>query len=111
MKKMKMAPWSAGAALAEFAGFLIATGQSGPAKPAGANWIDYGGSPDSMQYSALKQINKSNISQLELAWFLPTPGPNVAFNPVVVDGVMYVLGNRAIMAIDAVTGKQIWSHP
>ena len=37
-------------------------------------WSDYGGSADSMQYSALKQIDKWNVSRLELAWFYPVPG-------------------------------------
>ncbi len=37
-------------------------------------------------------------------------GP-LGFNPVVVDNVMYVFGpNTAIVALDAATGKQIWSH-
>src|SRR5580700_692210 len=59
-------------------------------------WSDYGGSSDSMQYSALKQINKSNVSHLELAWSYLAPGPSgrFGFNPIVVDGVMYVLGSE-----------------
>ena len=32
-------------------------------------WSEYGGSLDSAQYSALKQINKSNVTQLEQIWF------------------------------------------
>ena len=49
-------------------------------------WKDYGGSADSMQYSALKQVNKSNVKGMELAWFAPAPGPNgrFAFSPLVV---------------------------
>ena len=42
------------------------------------------------------------------------PGPNgrFAFNPLVVDGVMYVVGkDSAIVALDAATGKQVWTHP
>jgi quinoprotein glucose dehydrogenase len=76
-------------------------------------WHNYGGSVDSMQYSALRQINKNNVKQLELAWFYPVPDRtgNFGFNPVVVDGVMYVLGNKnAIVALDAATGKQMWEH-
>src|SRR3954467_14523708 len=75
-------------------------------------WKDYAGSADGMQYSALKQLTKANAAQLAPAWFLPAPGPASAFNPVVVDGVLYALGaNRAIVAVDAATGKPIWSHP
>lgn len=74
---------------------------------------DYGGSPDSMQYSALKQIDKANVARLEQAWFFPVPDRkgNFGFNPIVVDGVIYVLGpSNAIVALDAASGRQIWSH-
>jgi glucose dehydrogenase len=40
-----------------------------------SSWSDYGGSPDSMGYSSAKQINKTNVTQLKLAWFVPAPGP------------------------------------
>jgi quinoprotein glucose dehydrogenase len=68
---------------------------------------------DSAQYSALKQINKSNVKQLELMWFYPAGnnGAEFGFNPIVIDGLMYVLGkNGAITALDAVTGKEVWVH-
>jgi quinoprotein glucose dehydrogenase len=79
-----------------------------------STWSDYGGTADSMQYSALKHINKNNVKQVEQAWFYAAPGPNgrFAFSPLVVDGVMYVVGkDSAIVALDATTGKQIWTHP
>jgi quinoprotein glucose dehydrogenase len=66
-----------------------------------------------MQYSSLRQINKGNVGRLELAWFYPVPDRkgNFGFNPVVVDNMMYVLGARsAIVALDIVTGRPIWSH-
>jgi len=77
-------------------------------------WSDYAGSSDSMQYSALKLIHKSNVAQMELAWFSPAPGPagRFAFSPLVVDGVMYVVGKDSVItALDAATGKQMWTHP
>jgi quinoprotein glucose dehydrogenase len=95
-------------------GFLIANGASVPKKQAYSTWSDYGGAADSMQYSALKQINKTNVSRLEQAWFYPVPGRTgrFGFNPLIVDGVMYVLGKSdSITALEAVTGKEIWSHP
>ena len=75
-------------------------------------WSDYGGAPDAAQYSALAQINRSNVSQLEVAWTYSTGDDHrYFFNPVVVDGVMYVLAkNNSIVALDAVTGKVIWTH-
>jgi len=66
-----------------------------------------------MQYSALTQIDKKNVGRLEQAWFFAVPDRkgNFGFNPIVVDGVMYVLGPaNAIVALDAMTGKTIWSH-
>jgi quinoprotein glucose dehydrogenase len=78
------------------------------------SWSDYGGSPDSMQYSALKQIDRTNVARLEQAWFFPVPDRrgNFGFNPIVVDGVMYALGpGNAIVALDAASGRVMWSHP
>ncbi len=65
-----------------------------------------------MQYSALSQIDKANVNHLELAWFYPVPGTarRFGFNPVIVDGLMYVMGTDAIIALDASTGKPVWSH-
>jgi quinoprotein glucose dehydrogenase len=73
-------------------------------------WTAYGGGAHSSQYSALDQINKKNVSQLEVAWTHPVTG-TVIFNPVVVDEVMYLQGTaNAIVALDAATGKEIWRH-
>src|SRR5215472_13248566 len=93
---------------------LFITGTLVCAQQPYATWSDYGGSADSMQYSALQQINGGNVRQLELAWFHPAPGPGgrFAFSPLVVDGVMYVAGkDSAVTALDAATGKQLWIHP
>jgi quinoprotein glucose dehydrogenase len=76
-------------------------------------WSDYEGSADSAQYSSLKQINKSNVTQLQQVWFYPdgNNGFRYGFNPVVVDGVMYVVGkDNTTVALDAETGKEIWVH-
>ncbi len=75
-------------------------------------WSDYGGDSDSAQYSALEQINRSNVAKLEVAWTYSTGDHNkYFFNPLVVDNVMYVLAkNNSIVALDAATGKEIWTH-
>jgi glucose dehydrogenase len=76
-------------------------------------WREYLGGPDSSQYSSLKQINKSNVKQLQVVWTYPTgERGNYTFNPIIVDGVMYVLAkSNSIVALDAATGKEIWTHP
>jgi quinoprotein glucose dehydrogenase len=76
------------------------------------NWKVYGGAADGAQYSKLTQIDRSNVSQLEVAWSFPTGDHNrYSFSPVVVDNVAYVLAkNNSIVAVDATTGKEIWVH-
>jgi len=76
-------------------------------------WRDYGGAADAAQYSALGQINRSNVKQLRVAWSYSTGDNNkYDFNPLVVDGTMYVLARQnSIVALDAATGAEIWTHP
>ena len=68
----------AGAALSSASGSQIATvlGQAAP-RPY-TTWSQPGGSIEGAQYSALKQINKSNVHQLELQWFHAAPGPTAS---------------------------------
>jgi quinoprotein glucose dehydrogenase len=74
-------------------------------------WAAYGGGAHSSQYSALTQINRNNVSQLEVAWTMPVTG-TVIFNPLIVGNVMYLTPrNNTIAAVDAATGKEIWSKP
>lgn len=77
-----------------------------------ATWQDYGGASDAAQYSSLTQINRANVKQLQIAWSYPTGDTNkYFFNPVAVDGVVYVLArNNSIVALDAASGHEIWVH-
>ena len=72
-------------------------------------WDANGGGADHSQYSSLKQINKNNVKQLEIAWKYES-GNNPTFNPVIVDGMMYVGAQNAVAALDAATGNEIWKH-
>ncbi len=73
-------------------------------------WDSYLGGADSSQYSALDQVNRSNVAQLEVAWEFPTgEGMPPLFNPVVAGGRMYVMnGAGQLVALDPATGTQIW---
>ncbi len=55
------------------------------------------------------------MSQLEQVWFYPAPGGpgTFSFSPVVVGSTMYVGGkeDNAVVALDAATGKETWTHP
>jgi quinoprotein glucose dehydrogenase len=77
-------------------------------------WREYGGSADSMQYSALTQVDRSNVTKLAPAWFYPVGGDPVRlpFNPLIVDSIMYVAGMKNLVtALDAATGKELWTSP
>src|SRR5262245_6662277 len=84
-------------------------------------WPAYGGDQGGTKYSTLAQINRDNVSQLQLAWewktgeqplkeFNTTPG---AFQntPIMLDNVLYLSTpyNR-VVALDAETGKELWSY-
>jgi quinoprotein glucose dehydrogenase len=75
-------------------------------------WTQYGGGPDQSRYFAGSQITRDNVKQLKVAWEYPTGDdlPNL-FSPIVVDTVMYVLAkNYSLVAISAISGKEIWIH-
>ena len=65
-------------------------------------WKDYGGGPDQSKYMELDQITKENVKDLKVAWFYPT-GDNkrYEFNPLIVDGVMYVLAKNSSFVSEA----------
>src|SRR2546430_543821 len=83
-----------------------------PQQPANqTEWPSYGGGPDGIRYSPLTQINRSNVSQLQVAWTYDSDeGPGgTQCQPLVVGGVLYaVTPQHNIVALDAATGKQIW---
>lgn len=72
--------------------------------------INYYGLSQNLQRNAtLTQINDKNVHQLKPAWVLSL-GDNRGqqSQPLVIDGVMYVTTHNATLAIDAVTGRQLW---
>jgi quinoprotein glucose dehydrogenase len=80
--------------------------------PANADWPAYGGGPDGIRYSALKQINRTNVSKLQEVWTFDTAdGPgDPQTQPIVVGRVLYGLTPKhKVVALDAVTGKLLWS--
>jgi quinoprotein glucose dehydrogenase len=79
-----------------------------------ADWPVYQGNHDHTHYSTLSQISPANVAQLKVAWTYDTKdafeGSEMQSNPVIVNGVMYAMTpkQRAI-ALDAATGKELWS--
>jgi quinoprotein glucose dehydrogenase len=75
-----------------------------------ADWASYNGSPAQTHYSALTQINRSNVGRLAVAWrFDPGETGGMLTNPLIVAGTLYaVTPTQKIVALDAATGKLLW---
>jgi quinoprotein glucose dehydrogenase len=73
-------------------------------------WRVYGGNSENTHYSPLKQINKSNIKQLEVAWSFDTGETGgLQTSPIEVAGVLYGISpTQKVFALDAATGKLKW---
>jgi quinoprotein glucose dehydrogenase len=87
----------------------VGWGQAARAKDTG--WPVYLGDKGATHYSALDQINKANVSRLQVAWTYDT-GDKGEFqsNGIVIDGVLYTASpSRKVIALNAATGKQIWT--
>ena len=83
----------------------------GPDAAAMRTWTVSHGDAGARRYSALTQINRSNVKQLREAWTYHSGdgSGNIQCNPIVVDGVLYVpTVGRALVALDAATGKERW---
>src|SRR5262245_50715403 len=76
------------------------------------NVLTYGMGYHQNRYSSLSQINKGNVKRLVPVWSLSLENTfGEQAQPLVFDGVMYVSNAKWTVAIDAVTGKQIWRTP
>ena len=70
-------------------------------------WTGYGNGPDNSRYFASRQIDKSNVTELQVAWTYPFG--DTGSSPIVVRGVAYGRGrNGSLVAVDAQTGKELW---
>lgn len=74
-------------------------------------WSRSQGDSGNSRYSALSQINRDNVSKLELAWtYRSNDGKgSIQANPVIVDGVMYApTVGKNLVAVDARSGRELW---
>ena len=74
-------------------------------------WPRSQGDNGSRRYSALTQINKSNVKSLEVAWTYHSGdgAANIQCTPIVVDGVMFgPTPGMALVAVDAAAGVEKW---
>ena len=85
--------------------------------PVGKDWVTNGGNLTNQRYSALKQVDTTNIKQLKGAWMTRLKGSGFGgkysfeASPLVKDGIMYVVtGNEDVFALNAKTGEIQWER-
>lgn len=87
----------------------------------GTNYPVYGGNKAGNRYSPLKQINKTNVTNLEVAWMYNAKKPidpenpgsrwtrQIQCQPIVVDEVLFgTTPELHLFALHAGTGKELW---
>ncbi len=85
------------------------------------NWPSYGGDYGSTKYTALDQIDRDNVADLQVAWRWESPDnaevaadPQVTpaqykVTPLMIGGVLYVSTSHGqVAAIDGATGESKW---
>ena len=101
------------------AGAILAS--AGPALAqygaADGEWRFYAGDGGHTQYTALDQIDASNVNHLEVAWrwraenSAERPFFNFESTPIMIGGVLYTsTGASEVAAVDAATGETIWLY-
>jgi len=76
-----------------------------------ADWPTYHGRLDGNRYSALDQINRTSVARLAPRWSYALPNASrLAVTPLVVDGIMYVTAANEVHALDAGSGRRIWTY-
>jgi alcohol dehydrogenase (cytochrome c) len=76
------------------------------------NVLTYGMSYSQQRFSPLTQINRDTVKRLVPAWsYSMNNNTGEESQPLVYDGVIYVTSHNKTVAVDALTGKEIWNTP
>ena len=82
-----------------------------PDDPLSGAWLSYGRTQDERRYSALKQIDTTNVKRLGLAWsyVMGAGGGNQEGTPLMWNGTLYGITTWSVVfALDARTGRELW---
>jgi glucose dehydrogenase len=93
-----------------FLKFAIILGICASAYSQTADWPVYGGQPAGDHYSALSQINRKNVQQLQVAWkFDAGEEGGLETSPIIIGRVLYAYtATQKVIAVDGASGKLIW---
>lgn len=73
------------------------------------NWLTYSGNYLGHRYSRLTQINRFNVAALKPAWVYQFDTQRTQVSPIVVNGIMYITSPHMAAALDARTGRGLWT--
>ena len=74
-------------------------------------WQRSHGDNGGMRYSALDQINRQNVTNLQVAWIYHSNdgSNNIQCNPIIVHDVMIVpTPGRCVVGVNAESGRELW---
>jgi len=82
------------------------------------DWPYVGGDAEGTRYSTLRQIDRSNVTSLQVAWTFHTGPhhltttsnpPSIQCTPIVIDGTMYLTSaDNQVIALDPASGRELW---
>ena len=78
--------------------------------PQAGDWLTYNGNLTANRYSDLDQVNTANVSGLKLKWIYPTQYFGLETTPLAADGVLYFTAPNQVIAVDALTGAELWKY-
>lgn len=76
------------------------------------NWLHFQGNQEGHRFSPLKQINKTNIGRLKLAWAMQIDKTDkFEASPIADNGILYVSEPPSdVSAIESRSGKVLWRY-
>ena len=76
-----------------------------------SDWLAYGRTHNERRFSPIDDINTKNVNGLKVDWYMDLPNDvGLVATPLVVNGILYFTGTmNVVRALDAVTGKLLWT--
>jgi alcohol dehydrogenase (cytochrome c) len=73
--------------------------------------LTYGMGYNNQRYSALKAVNKKTVANLVPVWNYSLNNPQgQEAQPIIHDGIMFVTTHTTTVALDPLSGRQLWKH-
>jgi quinoprotein glucose dehydrogenase len=104
-----------------FAGTMLLLAGCGHRHGASQDWPMYGGNDGSNRYSNLRQIDRDNVKDLQVAWTYNSADTatlggkrhrqqhEIQCQPIIVDGILYGISpTLQLFALRAGTGEELW---